>query len=93
MEIPKINDIVHVDSDFYTGEATVTHVNMQSIYSDHLYPIQCEIDEADLHKIDSELNHGQRVVRFSLKEVLGVRSEAEGKALLDNEQGSLFDEF
>ncbi|MCY8466419.1 hypothetical protein [Bacillus atrophaeus] len=91
MEIPKINDIVYVDSNFYTGEARVVYINMKSLYSDHLFPIQCEIDDENLNKIDIDFNHGQRVVRFSLSEVLGIQLKE--KFILGDEQGSLFDDF
>ncbi len=91
MKIPSINDIVFVESDFYIGEARVIYVDMKSIYSDHLYPVQCEIDEENLNTIDSEHNHGQRVVRFSLNEVLNIQSKE--NIIFDDEQGSIFDDF
>ena len=88
--IPKEGDTVWIESDRYRGDATVTYVAMNMLYVDHFFPIQVEIPEEHLDQLE-EFNHGQSIQRFSLKEVLGIQTSEQ--VIIDNEQGSLFDDY
>lgn len=91
-KIPKVGDIVFVETERYTGDAYITYIDKSSLYADHFLPIQCEISESDLDKID-DFNSGQTMMRFSLKDIVGYQSSKSNDVLMDNEQGSLFSEL
>lgn len=105
--IPEIGDVVFINSSNYTGEATVTYILQDYLFLHSFQPIQCEISEENLHKMD-ECNHGQTVYRTNLREISSINSMKEATSLSDDElddyqsfdhliaddqQGSLFDEF
>lgn len=90
MNIPQIGDNVYIESEEYTGEATVTFINQSDLYNHHMFPIQVEIDEGDLHKIHG-FNDGQQMYRTNLKEISGTQSAK--KEIVGDEQYSLFDDF
>lgn len=87
-EIPKEGDTVWIECDRYKGDATVTYVANELIYNHHMYPIQVEIPEENLDQFE-DFNNGQTMMRFNLKEVLGIQTP--DKMIVSNEQGSLFD--
>lgn len=89
-EIPKEGDTVWIESDRYKGDAIVTYIDKPALYVDHFFPIQVEIPEEHLDQLE-EFNHGQSIQRFSLKEVLGIQTPEQ--ITIDNEQGSLFDNY
>lgn len=89
-DIPKIGDTVFIESDRYIGEATVTYIDMSTLFAHHMLPIQVEISEGDLVKID-EFNHGQTMFRTNLKEIAGIQTS--DKVIIEDEQESLFDDF
>jgi hypothetical protein len=73
IHIPKVGDVVYIESEKYKGEATVTYIDYSLLYTHHMYPIQIEIDECDLHKMD-DFNYGQTMLRVNLKEIVSIQS-------------------
>ena len=98
INIPKVGDVVYIESDKYTGDATVTYIDYSILYVHHQYPIQVEIDEGDLHKMD-DFNCGQTMLRVNLKEIVAIQTpdnvvlDKEHNEIMVNQQGSLFDDF
>ena len=87
-DIPKEGDGVYIECERYKGDAIVTYVAQDILFAHHLLPIQCDIDEGSLDQYP-DFNCGQTMMRFSLKDIIGVPKEE--KLLQDDIQGSLFD--
>jgi hypothetical protein len=93
----KEGDTVFIQSDCYTGHATITYIDYRSLYNHHAYPVQVEIKENDLDKKLDDFNSGQRVFRVNLKEIVDFqRSEytfVDNKydPIANNRQLNLFD--
>ncbi|OXB94838.1 hypothetical protein B9L23_08225 [Parageobacillus galactosidasius] len=93
----KEGDTVFIQSDCYTGHATITYIDYQSLYNHHAYPVQVEIKESDLDKKLDDFNSGQRVFRVNLKEIVGLQEsentymDGENNLAIDDKQMSLFD--
>lgn len=86
-------DVVQIETDEYTGEATVFYIDRLHLHVDHFFPIQVEIPEGELYQF-SEFNHGQQFFRVNLKQILGATvSKPEEEVFIGTEQGNLFDDF
>ncbi|PVC74952.1 hypothetical protein C2I27_03440 [Priestia megaterium] len=85
----KEGDIVSIDAAHYKGPATINYIARDLLYAHHMLPIQCEISEEHLDQFEDH-NHGQTIVRFSLRDLAGNKKAMEIPLLEDNIQGTLF---
>jgi hypothetical protein len=90
LNIPNVGDAVFIQSDEYTGDATVTYVDNKNLYEPHMYPIQVDVDEGELHQFE-EFNHGQQMYRTNLNEIAGIQTQEH--IILNDQQFNLFDDF
>ncbi|MEB2277025.1 hypothetical protein LAV82_23685 [Bacillus sp. ILBB4] len=85
----KEGDIVSIDAAHYKGPATINYIAHDLLYAHHMLPIQCEISEEHLNQFD-DFNHGQTIMRFSLRDLAGSQKNIEISISEENIQGTLF---
>jgi hypothetical protein len=87
-QIPDVGDTVYIDSNSFKGDATVTYIDQSLLFDAHMYPIQVEINEADLDQF-TDFNSGQTLYRTNLTEINAIHNISQ--EFTGSQQGDLFD--
>lgn len=85
----KTGDTVQIKSERYIGEAIITYIDESMLYQHSKFPIQCKIPKENLVQFEDH-NHGQQILRFNLKEIVGEEEQPKLPDLQDFGQMDLF---
>lgn len=89
MSIPTVGERITIDTNDYSGPATVMYIDEERLYQPHFLPIQCTIDPAYFDRLPEYYPlHG--IIRVSLNDLSTAPTPITSVVEKEQDQLSLF---